>query len=136
VQRLSGGVLRLRTRGSVTAGQAADAVARAWPMPCRKQVRSGGTQFSKILRIFERQPVLLGAVGITIGAGIAASIPTTEARIKFWAKPATSFATWCRRRLPRSGKCLARPWTRRKNKVSPLKGLAKRSEPSAISWAP
>jgi hypothetical protein len=28
--------------------------------------------------VFERQPLLLGAVGIAIGAGIAASIPATE----------------------------------------------------------
>jgi hypothetical protein len=41
--------------------------------------RSGSTFQQNIGDLFERQPLLLGAVGIAIGAGIAASIPTTEA---------------------------------------------------------
>jgi hypothetical protein len=42
----------------------------------------GGTVQQNISDLFERQPLLLGAVGIAIGAGIAASIPTTEAENK------------------------------------------------------
>jgi hypothetical protein len=39
-----------------------------------------GTAAQKnIAEMFERQPLLLGAIGVAIGAGIAASIPTTEA---------------------------------------------------------
>jgi hypothetical protein len=39
----------------------------------------GSTVQQSIGELFERQPLLLGAVGIAIGAGIAASIPATEA---------------------------------------------------------
>ena len=42
----------------------------------------GSTVQQSIGELFERQPLLLGAVGIAIGAGIAASIPTTEAENK------------------------------------------------------
>jgi hypothetical protein len=39
----------------------------------------GNTVHHGIAEAFERQPLLLGAIGIAIGAGIAASIPTTDA---------------------------------------------------------
>ena len=42
----------------------------------------GGTVQQNIGQLLERQPLLLGAVGIAIGAGIAASMPTTEAENK------------------------------------------------------
>jgi len=42
----------------------------------------GNTVQQSIGELFERQPLLLGVVGIAIGAGIAASIPTTEAENK------------------------------------------------------
>jgi hypothetical protein len=42
----------------------------------------GSTVQQSIGELFERQPLLLGAVGIAIGAGIAASIPATEAENK------------------------------------------------------
>ena len=108
VSHVAGGVREasatIAEHGSRTAGQAADAVASAYdaatnaasraadtaslprpalPMRCRKQARSGVARFSKVLAEgFEGQPLLLGVVGIAIGAGIAASIPTTEAENK------------------------------------------------------
>lgn len=42
----------------------------------------GSTLQQNIADTFERQPLLLGAVGLAIGAGIAASLPTTEAEKK------------------------------------------------------
>ncbi|HEU5017100.1 MAG TPA: hypothetical protein VFT69_03915 [Pseudolabrys sp.] len=39
----------------------------------------GSAAQHRIAELFQRQPLLLGVVGIAIGAGIAASIPTTEA---------------------------------------------------------
>jgi hypothetical protein len=91
-------------RASRTAGQAADAVASAYDATTNTASRAaetisnattsaaralqetgtkwGSTVQQNIADIFERQPLLLGAVGIAIGAGIAASIPTTEAENK------------------------------------------------------
>jgi phage-related protein len=88
-------------RASQTAGQAADAVASAYhattnaashaagsisnaTKTAAHAVQETGTKWGStvqqnIVDIFDRQPLLLGAVGIAIGAGIAASIPTTEA---------------------------------------------------------
>ena len=89
---------------SRTAGQAADAVASAYDATTNAASRAadtisnattsaahamqetgttwGSTVQQNIADLFERQPLLLGAVGIAIGAGIAASIPTTEAENK------------------------------------------------------
>jgi hypothetical protein len=39
----------------------------------------GSTVQQNLSDLFERQPLLLGAVGLAIGAGIASSIPITEA---------------------------------------------------------
>ena len=47
-----------------------------------KGTKWGSTLRQNIGEIFERQPLLLGAVGIAIGAGIAASVPATEAENK------------------------------------------------------
>lgn len=88
-------------RASQTAGQAADAVASAYDATTNAASRAahsisnatktsahavqqtgtkwGSTVQQNIADIFDRQPLLLGAVGIAIGASIAASIPTTEA---------------------------------------------------------
>jgi hypothetical protein len=90
--------------GSRTAGQAADAVASAYDATTNAASRAadtlsntatsaahamqetgtkwGSTVQQSIGELFERQPLLLGAVGIAIGAGIAASIPATEAENK------------------------------------------------------
>ena len=90
--------------GSRTAGQAADAVASAYDATTNAASRAtdtlsnaatsaahamqekgtkwGSTLQQNIGEIFERQPLLLGAVGIAIGAGIAASVPATEAENK------------------------------------------------------
>jgi hypothetical protein len=90
--------------GSRTAGQAADAVASAYDATTNAASRAadtlsktatsaahamqetgtkwGSTVQRSIGELFERQPLLLGAVGIAIGAGIAASIPATEAENK------------------------------------------------------
>jgi hypothetical protein len=85
---------------SRTAGLAADAVASAYDATTHAASRTvdtisnaardaaqalhetgnkwGGTVHQNIADIFERQPLLLGAIGIAIGAGIAASIPATD----------------------------------------------------------
>ena len=108
VSHVAGGVREasatIAEHGSRTAGQAADAVASAYDATTNaawragdtlsnaatsaahameeKGTKWGGTVQQSIGEIFERQPLLLGAVGIAIGAGIAASIPTTEAENK------------------------------------------------------
>jgi hypothetical protein len=91
-------------RASRTAGQTADAVASAYDSTTNAASRAAdtlsnattsaahamqetGTKWGSAVQqniadLFERQPLLLGAVGIAIGAGIAASIPTTEAENK------------------------------------------------------
>ena len=92
--------------GTRTAGKAADAVASAYDATYdattnaasratdtlsnaatahamqEKGTKWGSTLQQNIGEIFERQPLLLGAVGIAIGAGIAASVPATEAENK------------------------------------------------------
>jgi hypothetical protein len=89
---------------SRTAGQATDTVASAYDTTANaasraaetisnatttaaQAVQETGTRWSStvqqnIAHLFERQPLLLGAVGLAMGAGIAASIPTTEAENK------------------------------------------------------
>jgi hypothetical protein len=91
-------------RGSRTAGQAADAIASAYEATTNVATGAadtisnaatsaahdvqetgskwGNTVQQNIAELFERQPLLLGAVGLAIGAGVAASIPTTEAENK------------------------------------------------------
>jgi hypothetical protein len=39
--------------------------------------------YQSMAELFERQPLVLGAVGLAIGAGIAASLPTSEAEARF-----------------------------------------------------
>jgi len=90
--------------GHAAAGQAADAVASAYDATTNAASRAGhtlsnaatsaahamqetGTKWGSAVQqsigeLFERQPLLLGAVGIAIGAAIAASIPTSEAENK------------------------------------------------------
>jgi hypothetical protein len=108
VSHVAGGVREasatIAEHGSRTAGQAADAVASAYDATTNAASRAtdtlsnaatsaahatqdtgtkwGSTVQQSIGEIFERQPLLLGAVGIAIGAGIAASIRTTEAENK------------------------------------------------------
>ena len=89
---------------SRTAGQAVDAVASAYDASTNaasraaetissatttaaRAVQETGTKWGSAAQqnladLFERQPLLLGAVGLAIGAGIAASIPTTEVEKK------------------------------------------------------
>jgi hypothetical protein len=85
---------------SRTAGQAVDAVASAYDAASHaaetissatttapRAVQETGTKWGSAAQqnladLFERQPLLLGAVGLAIGAGIAASIPSTEAEKK------------------------------------------------------
>jgi len=91
-------------RASQAAGQAAGAVASAYDATTNAASRAaesianattsathamqatgtkwGSTVQQNIADLLERQPLLLGAVGIAIGAGIAASIPTTDAENK------------------------------------------------------
>jgi hypothetical protein len=108
VSHVAGGVREasaaIAEHGSRTAGQAADAVASAYDATTNVASRAadtlsntatsaahamqetgtkwGSTVQQSIGELFERQPLLLGAVGIAIGAGIAASIPATEAENK------------------------------------------------------
>jgi histone H3/H4 len=73
-------------RASRTAGQAADAIASAATSAAHEVQETGSkwgnTVQQNIAELFERQPLLLGAVGLAIGAGVAASIPTTETENK------------------------------------------------------
>jgi hypothetical protein len=108
ISQVAGGVREasatIAEHGTRTAGQAADAVASAYDATTNAASRAGdtlsnaatsaahamqetGTKWGSAVQqsigeLFERQPLLLGAVGIAIGAGIAASIPTTEAENK------------------------------------------------------
>jgi hypothetical protein len=108
ISHVAGGVREasatIAEHGTRTAGQAADAVASAYDATTNAASRAGdtlsnaatsaahamqetGTKWGSTVHqsigeLFERQPLLLGAVGIAIGAGIAASIPTTEAENK------------------------------------------------------
>jgi hypothetical protein len=105
ISHVAGGVREasatIAEHGTRTAGQAADAVASAYDATTNAASRAGdtlsnaatsaahamqetGTKWGSTVQqsigeLLERQPLLLGAVGIAIGAGIAASIPTTEA---------------------------------------------------------
>jgi hypothetical protein len=98
VRRAAAGVGETASRA---AGEAADAVASAYDTTAGAASRAAaglskatttaahamqetGTRWSSTVQqniadLFERQPLLLGAVGIGIGAGIAASIPTFQA---------------------------------------------------------
>ncbi len=106
VSQVAGGIRQtsVADRGSRAAGQAADAVASAYDATTNVATRAsdtisdaatsvaravqetgsewGTTVKQNIAELLERQPLLLGAVGIAIGAGIAASVPTTEAESK------------------------------------------------------
>jgi hypothetical protein len=104
VSHVSGGIRSVADRGSRTAGQAADAIASAYDATTNVATSAadtisnaatgaahvvqetgskwGNTVQQNFAELFERQPLLLGAIGVAIGAGIAASIPTTEAENK------------------------------------------------------
>jgi hypothetical protein len=43
----------------------------------------GRSAQQSLAELFERQPLVLGAIGLAIGAGIAASLPTSEAETRF-----------------------------------------------------
>jgi len=104
VSHVTGGIRSVADRGSRTAGQAADAIASAYDATTNVATSAadtisnaatsaahavqetgskwGNTVQQNVAELFERQPLLLGAIGVAIGAGIAASIPTTEAENK------------------------------------------------------
>jgi len=90
VSHVGGGIRQasaaVADRASRTAGQAADAIASAATSAARDVQETGSkwgnTVQQNIAELFERQPLLLGAVGLVIGAGVAASIPTTETENK------------------------------------------------------
>jgi hypothetical protein len=108
VSHVAGGIRQasaaVADRGSRTAGQAADAIASAYDATTNvatsaadtisnvatsaaHNVQETGSKWANtvqqnIAELFERQRLLLGAVGLAIGAGVAASIPTTEAENK------------------------------------------------------
>jgi hypothetical protein len=68
--------------GAVREGARSNAATSAAHAMQEKGTKWGSTLQQSIGEIFERQPLLLGAVGIAIGAGIAASVPATEAENK------------------------------------------------------
>jgi hypothetical protein len=90
VSHVAGGIRQasaaVADRASRTAGQAADAIASAATSTAHEVQETGSkwgnTVQQNIAELFERQPLLLGAVGLAIGAGVAASIPTTETENK------------------------------------------------------
>jgi hypothetical protein len=43
--------------------------------------------------LFQRQPLLLGAIGLAIGAGVGASIPSTDAEIQYLGDASAEFQT-------------------------------------------
>jgi len=61
------------------ASRSADAVTTAAQKLERKGEKWGGALQQNIETLFTQQPLTLGIVGIAIGAGIAVSLPTTEA---------------------------------------------------------
>jgi hypothetical protein len=64
------------------ASRAAEAISDATKATAAMQdtgAKFGSTVQQNLSDLFERQPLLLGAVGLAIGAGIASSIPITEA---------------------------------------------------------
>ena len=104
VSHVTGGIRSVADRGSRTAGQAADAISSAYDATTNVATSAadtisnaatgaahvvqetgskwGNTVQQNVAELFERQPLLLGAVGLAIGAGVAASIPTTETENK------------------------------------------------------
>jgi len=63
------------SRAAETVGSAASSAAHTAQVTARSW--NGGVQ-EHLAEWFDRQPLLLGAVGMAVGAGIAASIPTSE----------------------------------------------------------
>lgn len=60
-----------------------DSASRASQAAQRTGAEWGRTAQHSMGELFERQPLLLGAVGLAIGAGIAASLPVTETETRF-----------------------------------------------------
>jgi hypothetical protein len=111
VSQVAGGVRQASAavgdRASRTAEQAADIVASAYDATTNaassaaetisntttsaaRAMQETGTKWGSTVQqnigeLFERQPLLLGAVGMAIGAGIGASIPATDAENKVMA---------------------------------------------------
>jgi len=74
------------------AGRGADAVSRTTASQSRS-LSDTGSELSSSLQntlaeMFEKQPLLLGAVGLAVGAAIAASIPTTDTENRFMGETA------------------------------------------------
>jgi hypothetical protein len=62
--------------------------APTWAGRASQTAQHAGAEWSRsaqqsMAELFERQPLVLGAVGLAIGAGIAASLPTTETETRF-----------------------------------------------------
>lgn len=49
------------------------------------------TARSNIADLLQRQPLMLGAIGLAIGAGVAASLPTTETEVEILGKASSEF---------------------------------------------
>ena len=64
--------------------------------PAKTQFRSDtaseltGSNQNKLAEMFEKQPLLIGAVGLAVGAAIAASIPVSDAENRFMGETADS----------------------------------------------
>lgn len=68
------------------ASQSTDALANTTDVLQEKGAALGTAVQQNLSGMFERQPLMLGAVGLAIGAGIAASIRTTEAERRTFGK--------------------------------------------------
>ena len=58
-----------------------------WAIKASQNAQHAGAEWGRsaqqsLAELFERQPLVLGAVGLAIGAGIAASLPTSEAETR------------------------------------------------------
>jgi hypothetical protein len=82
VDALSSAYSATRDVTSESAGTVAEAAGTAASTLQETGFRWGTTLQQNLTDFFERQPLALGAVGVAVGAGIAASIRTTEAEIK------------------------------------------------------
>lgn len=64
---------------STASGTVADAATSTYDAASEAPARMGNQLQQNIADLFDRQPLLLGATGFALGAGIAASLPVSEA---------------------------------------------------------
>lgn len=64
---------------STASGTVADAAASTYDSASEAPTRMSSALQQNLADLFDRQPLLLGAAGLALGAGIAASLPVSEA---------------------------------------------------------